>query len=131
MALSEKRSAPGNQPGVLPQLTFADTINLPGTTDTNQKGQASTDQSADSLTQPYGFVGPCWYEQDITIPGTWRGMRVTLLIERTRYTQVWLDGHAIGDNAILCTPQIYELGSRFAGRHAQADGGCRQQPQAG
>jgi hypothetical protein len=102
---------PGFVQGNVPDLAFAETINLPGTTDTNRVGPPSDERDADSLTQPYRIVGPCWYERDFEIPPAWSGKRITLLFERTRYTQVWLDGKPIGENAILCTPQIYELGA--------------------
>ena len=35
---------------------------------------------------------------------------MTLVLERTKYTQVWLDGRPCGENPILCTPQEYALG---------------------
>jgi len=41
----------GDHPGLLSPLKFSDTIHLPGTTDTNQKGPASTERSTYGLTQ--------------------------------------------------------------------------------
>ena len=104
----------GDHPGPLSQLKFSDTIRLPGTTDTNQKGLPSNGRSTYGLTQPYSFEGTCWYERDIAIPDQWLGKRVTLFLERTKYTQVWLDGRPIGENPILCTPQEYDLGSHLS-----------------
>ena len=104
----------GDQLGSLPPLKFSDTIHLPGTTDTNQKGPANDDRSTYGLTQPYHFEGTCWYERDITIPDQWLGKRVTLFLERTKYTQVWLDGRPMGENPILCTPQEYNLGRHLS-----------------
>jgi hypothetical protein len=106
--------ASGDHPGPLPPLKFSDTIQLPGTIDTNQKGPASNERSTYGLTQPYRFEGTCWYEHDVTVPNEWRGKRVTLFLERTKYTQVWLDGRPIGENPILCTPQEYDLGSHLS-----------------
>ncbi len=105
-------------PGPLPQLTFAEDIVLPGTTDTQRKGPASSERSTYALTQPWHFEGVCWYQREVTIPADWRGRRVTLFLERTKYTQLWLDGRPIGDKAIFLTPQEYELGHDLTpGRH--------------
>jgi hypothetical protein len=111
-----QRGGPSTEtsPGSLPILNFNTTINLPGTTDTNKIGPASSEKDDDSLTQPYRFVGPCWYETDIDIPAAWEGKRVSLFLERTRYSQVWLDGTPIGDNPLLCTPQEYFLGDTLS-----------------
>ncbi len=62
-------------------------------------------------------MGPSWYERDVTIPEAWRGKRVTLFLERTKSSQVWLDGRPCGENPILCTPQEYVLGSIDPGSH--------------
>jgi hypothetical protein len=105
-------------PGALPKLGFSDLIQLPGTTDTNQKGRASGERATESLTQPWHFEGACWYQREITIPDGWRGQRSTLFLERTKYTQVWLDGQPVGEQAIFLTSQDYDLGRDLAtGRH--------------
>ena len=103
--------------GPLPSLKFADTITLPGTTDTNHKGPPSDYHSTGSLTQPYQFTGTCWYERDVTIPAAWLNKHVTAVLERTKYTQVWIDGKPIGDSPICCSAQQYELGMLPPGRH--------------
>jgi hypothetical protein len=105
-------------PHDLPALSFSDTINLPGTTDTNQKGAPSSDRSTYSFTQPYSFTGTCWYQRQITVPPAWNGKRVTLFLERTKYTQLWLDNRPVGNNVICCSPQEYELSRNMpAGVH--------------
>jgi beta-xylosidase len=111
----------GPQPGAtqqeLPALEFHDTIQLPGTTETNRKGPENPDRWAGGLTRLYRFNGPAWYERDVAIPETWRGRRVVLRLERTKYTQVWVDGHPRGEKPILCTPQEYVLGGLAPGSH--------------
>ena len=108
---------PETKQHLLPELRCVDTINLPGTTETNRKGRENPDRWAGGLTRLYCFNGPAWYEREVTIPESWRNQRVTLFIERTKYTQVWLDGKPCGDNMILCTPQEYALGQLAPGPH--------------
>ena len=108
---------PGDTQQELPKLEFIDNILLPGTTETNKKGPESTYRWNGGLTRLYRFEGPAWYECDITIPEAWRGKRVTLFLERTKYTQVWLDGKMYGENPILCTPQEYVFGVVEPGSH--------------
>jgi hypothetical protein len=109
--------APGTKQQALPELRFADTINLPGTTETNRKGRENPDRWAGGLTRLYPFNGPAWYDREVTIPETWRNQRATLFLERTKYSQVWLDGKPCGDSMILCTPQEYALGQLTPGAH--------------
>jgi hypothetical protein len=108
---------PGTTQGMLPALTFTDTIDLPGTTETRGKGLENTNRSIKTLTRLHRFDGPAWYERDVVIPRSWQGKRIVLFLERTKYTQVWLDGEARGENPILCTPQEYALGTLAPGRH--------------
>ncbi len=69
------------------------------------------------LTRLYRFNGTAWYERELIIPEPWRGRRLTLFLERTKHTQVWLDGKPCGENPILCTPQEYDLGQVEPGLH--------------
>lgn len=102
------------EPGPLPQLTFADTITLPGTTDTNYKGTPSTDRTTYSLSQPHRVEGTCWYQRQFTVPDAWRNKRIVLLLERSKLTQAWVDGQPIGRQAVYLTPQEYDLGNNLA-----------------
>jgi len=96
---------------------FTDTIALPGTTETNRKGPENPEQRLLGLTRLYRFEGPAWYQREVTIPATWAGKRVTLLLERSKFAQVWLDDRLCGESPILCTPQEYDLGAVAPGRH--------------
>ena len=74
------------------------------------------------LTPDKYYVGPAWYEKQVTIPGDWKGKRITLLLERCHWdTKVWLDGRPAGAAESLSTPQVYEL-SKLAspGKHRLA-----------
>ena len=88
-----------------------DTVVLPGTTDTNRKGTFKDERAVDRLSRVWYWKGPAWYQRDVNIPASWKGKRITLLLERTKYTQIWLDDTPLGENPILCTPQEYVLGA--------------------
>ena len=88
-------------PGALPALAFDDAIHLPGTTDTERKGTPSDDRSTEHLSQPYGFVGTCWYQRVVDVPDAWREKPASVRLERTKYSQLWLDGKAVGENPDL------------------------------
>jgi hypothetical protein len=107
-----ERGGPSSKESTLPsQLKLLDTIELPGTTDTNRKGPPNTDKSLDSLSQPYNFQGTCWYQRSVTVPQAWKGKRLTLFLERTKFTKAFVDNRPVGENPIICTPQEYDLGT--------------------
>ncbi|HET7536834.1 MAG TPA: hypothetical protein VFJ90_10290, partial [Candidatus Didemnitutus sp.] len=100
-----------------PPLVFNDTIVLPATTATANKGALNDERRITSLTPVHRFEGPAWYECDVTIPADWQGKRVALFLERTKYTRAWLDGRPLGENPLLCTPHEHFLGSLAPGAH--------------
>ena len=90
---------------------FSDRIQLPGSTDEQHFGTKNEGRDLLHLTHAYWYIGPAWYEREITIPEAWRGKRVTLFLERCHWeTRAWLDGYPLGLQNSLSTPQIYELG---------------------
>jgi hypothetical protein len=110
------RGGPALQPNptTVPAVVYMESITLPATTETAHKGAPSDWHSTDGLSHPWAYTGPCWYRRQLVIPDSWRGKHVTLFLERTKYSQCWLDGKSLGESAIVCTPQIYELGSDLA-----------------
>jgi hypothetical protein len=97
---------------------YADTIELPGTTETRAKGALVDAADPAALTRIRRFDGPVWYRREIDIPADWAGKRVQLRLERTKYTQVWLDRTAIGEQGLYGTPQSYDLtGHAAPGKH--------------
>jgi len=86
-----------------------DTIELPGTTGTNNKGPENCEISTGKLDQPYLYVGVCWYIREVEIPEAWKGKRVSLLLERTKFTRVWFDDVLLGEQPWTCTPHTYLL----------------------
>jgi hypothetical protein len=97
---------------------YADTIELPGTTETRGKGPLNADADTGALTRIRRFDGPVWYRREIDVPADWAGKRIQLRLERTKYTQVWLDRTAIGEQGLYGTPQIYDItGPATPGKH--------------
>ncbi|HEX8323539.1 MAG TPA: discoidin domain-containing protein [Tepidisphaeraceae bacterium] len=104
--------------GALPTIELTDTIDLPGTTETRNKGPLNKEAGwTGQLTRVRKFEGTAWYEREIAVPENWRDKRITLLLERTKYTQVWLDGKPVGSQSILGTPQDYVLDGLTPGTH--------------
>jgi hypothetical protein len=56
--------------------------------------------------------GPVWLQTSVIIPGSWKGKRVSLVLERASVpTRVWIDGEALPrQQDSLVTPQVHDLG---------------------
>ncbi|MFB6201679.1 MAG: sugar-binding domain-containing protein [Halorhabdus sp.] len=89
--------------------TFAETIQLPGTTDEARLGKRNTDAPRAHLSREYEYVGPAWYARDVKVPSSWDGSHIELTMERTRETTVWIDGDRVGTNDSLTTAQRYDV----------------------
>ncbi|MDF7814962.1 sugar-binding domain-containing protein [Hymenobacter sp. YC55] len=62
------------------------------------------------LTPAAYYVGPAWYQKTVTIPPSWRGQRVVLLLERAHYeTRVWVDDKEVGQQTSFVAPHEYDL----------------------
>ncbi len=92
-----------------PDKVIDGTIYLPGTTDEYGYGEPVEEDSRDHLERTHRYEGPAWYRRPVTIPDEWAGKRVTLTLERTRPTEVWLDGERLGSRECLSTPHVYEF----------------------
>ncbi len=91
-------------------LVFNDVITLPGTTDTNRKGTPlSQFDETTHLSRRYSYKGRAWYNRQVTIPDGWE--EVWLTLERTKYTEVYVDGRLAGSCNDISTPQVYNLTS--------------------
>ena len=89
---------------------FNDRVFLPGTTDTNRKGNAATKKDETThLTRKYSYVGRAWYQVPVQIPDTWANKQIVLFLERTKPTTVYVDGKLAGKNDDISTPQEYDL----------------------
>ncbi len=99
------------------EKTLDDTIQLPGTTDENRKGTLNNARETSRLTRVYTFAGSAWYQRDINIPAEWSNKRITLFLERTKNSRIWVDGNGLGSQNSLVAPHIYSLGPLSTGRH--------------
>lgn len=86
---------------------LGDSIVLPGTTDTNKKGYLNTDTTTMHLNRVYWYEGAAWYQRKVSIPEAWRGHRIRMTLERTKPSQIWLDGHQMGSSLLLESPQEF------------------------
>jgi hypothetical protein len=95
-----------------------DTVTLPGTTDTNRKGVFKDEKAVDRLSRVWYWKGPAWYQRDVDIPGSWKGRRVALFLERTKDTRVWVDDKFCGQEDTLSVPQVFDVTAALTpGRH--------------
>jgi hypothetical protein len=109
--------APTFPQAALPTIAFDDRIDLPATTETAGKGPRNHARETWNLTRVNKFEGPVWYEREVEIPVAWAGKRLDLLLERTKYSQVWFDGQPMGAQALFGSPQVRNLGPAVPGRH--------------
>ncbi|MCU7551188.1 beta-glucuronidase [Chitinophagaceae bacterium LB-8] len=62
------------------------------------------------LTPVKHYVGPAWYQKEVTIPATWKGRRITLFLERVHFqSRVWVDGKEMGSYNSLVSPHQFDL----------------------
>ena len=95
---------------VKPGDAMSDTIVLPGTTDTNRKGDAIAWKGETThLSRPYSYKGRAWYRRTVTIPEKWAGENVYLTLERTKPSEVYVDGVLVGSANNISTPQRFDL----------------------
>lgn len=74
-----------------------DSIALPGTTDTNRKGDMLIDRRETThLSRPYSYKGRAWYRRTVEISHEWHGKPVYLFLERTKPSHVYVDGKFVG-----------------------------------
>ncbi len=99
--------------------SLAETVKFPGTTDEQEKGTKNTaTEETTRLSRAYYYEGKAWYSKEINIPLSFIGKQVTLTLERTKATRVWLDSLFIGSANNILTPQKYDLSKVITpGRH--------------
>ena len=115
-----------------------DTVRLPGSMLTNGKGDPVTldtrwtagiwdsvyyksplfapYREPDNIKVPFFlqpetyYVGPAWYQREVTIPEEWAGKRVEMFFERAHWEcKVWVDGQYAGTGNALSAPDRYDL----------------------
>ncbi len=93
-------------------------LTLPGTIDTNGLGEAPSDTGETTrLTRISSYTGRAIYSREIRIPRSWRGKEITLFLERSKPSRVYLDGVLLDSCNNISTPQRYALGAPSEGKH--------------
>jgi hypothetical protein len=74
------------------------------------------------LTPEKHYVGVAWYVRKINIPADWKGLSVSLFLERVHTeSRLFLDGVELGRQYSLSTPHEYDLtGKLSSGEHTLA-----------
>jgi len=93
------------------------TITLPGSTDEARLGTPNTAKpTLDGLYRLFPYEGPAWFQYNLMIPGSWKGKRVSLVLERVHWeTKVWIDGQPVpGTQDSLIAPHVHDLGTWVA-----------------
>ena len=105
-----------------PDAVLTETVELPGTTDTNRKGDAAERRDETThLTRHYSYRGRAWYQREVEIPRDWKGQSVALFLERTKPSEVYVDGQLMGSSNDISTPQVFDLSKALTpGRHTLA-----------
>ena len=89
--------------------TLNDSVNLPGTTDTNKKGFVNTDTTTMHLNRKYAYEGAAWYRKKVHIPADFQGKQLELSLERSKVSQVWVDSIWVGSSKLLQSPQKFNV----------------------
>lgn len=91
---------------------------LPGTTDENKLGNGKHPTHVTSqLTRIYPYSGIVEYEKEVEIPSQMEGKRLTLFMERTKPSTLWIDGDSIGTLGHIYAPHCYILPALTSGNH--------------
>jgi len=85
-------------------------ITLPGITDDYQIGYKSPYRHIDRLTRVYEYMGPAWYQREITFPEEWKGKRIFMYFERTHWlSSVWVDKTEVSKIDYISVPHNHDL----------------------
>ncbi|MCR5122131.1 MAG: beta-glucuronidase, partial [Ruminococcus sp.] len=99
-----------NRTGTAPEYDCR--ITLPGTTALAGLGRLNERRETSYLTEEYPFEGDAWFSREVDLSPA-SGKTALLYLERTRMTELSIDGELIGRRDSLSAPHVYDI-SRFA-----------------
>ena len=71
------------------------------------------------LQRKVSYIGPAYYQKEVSIPKNWNGKHISLKLERVLWeSTLWIDGKKIGNSYSLSTPHYYDLSQKLLpGKH--------------
>jgi len=104
---------------VHPDYILTETVQLPGTTDTNKKGDPLIKKDETThLSRLFSYKGRAWYKRQVEIPADWVGQPVYLFLERTKSSEIYVDAKFVGSSNDISTPHVFDLSQWLTpGRH--------------
>jgi len=93
-------------------------VSLPGSVAEQGLGSTNSRLEMGTWSPKLAQEGPVVYRRDIQIPASAQGQRLTLFLERTKVTRVWLDDRFLGGCDSLINPHRYDLTGISPGRHS-------------
>lgn len=96
--------------GLRHMYRLQESIILPGITDDYQIGYKSPYRHLDRLTRIYEYMGPAWYQREISIPKEWEGKRIFMYFERVHWlSSIVVDNKEISSIDYISVPHNHDL----------------------
>lgn len=97
--------------------SYPDSIVLPDSTSNAGLFRKNTEIEYGCLTDMHKFEGYAWFRRTIEITPEMSGKCLTLFLERTRMTAIYIDGRECRFGNSLCSPHRFSLGGLSEGSH--------------
>lgn len=97
--------------------SYPDSIVLPDSTSNAGLFRENTEIEYGCLTDMHKFEGYAWFRRYIEITPDMVGKYLTLFLERTRMTAIYIDGRECRFGDSLCSPHRFSLGGLSEGTH--------------
>jgi len=97
--------------------SYPDSITLPDSTSNAGLGELNSEIEYGCLTDMHKFEGYAWFRREIEITPEMADKNITLFLERTRMTAVYIDGRECRFGNSLCAPHRFGINGLSAGKH--------------
>lgn len=91
-----------------------DTIILPDSTAHAKKGEEDVTPNTGYMTDRFYFEGYAWYSRELVVEKDWENKQITLFLERTRISTVYIDGEEINTENSLCGFHEHDLTGKLS-----------------